>query len=38
VLRADRPVPVTEDGEVIGVIDVERLLPALIGHQSQVPA
>jgi len=38
VLRADRPVPVVGDGELIGVVDVERLLPALIGHRSQAGA
>jgi glycine betaine/proline transport system ATP-binding protein len=38
VLHADRPVPVVDGTETIGVIDADQLLPALIGHRSQVPA
>ncbi|GIE36386.1 glycine/betaine ABC transporter ATP-binding protein [Actinoplanes italicus] len=37
VLTAGRPIPVTEDGRSIGVVDAERLLPALLGHRRQVP-
>jgi glycine betaine/proline transport system ATP-binding protein len=38
VLHADRPVPVVDGTETVGVIDADQLLPALIGHRSQVPA
>jgi glycine betaine/proline transport system ATP-binding protein len=37
VLRAGRPIPVTEGGRLIGVVDAEQLLPALLGHRRQVP-
>ncbi|GAB1640866.1 quaternary amine ABC transporter ATP-binding protein [Krasilnikovia sp. MM14-A1259] len=38
VLRADRPVPVVDDDGLLGVIDAEQLLPALVGHRPPVPA
>jgi len=38
VLRAGRPVPVVEGARRVGVVDVDQLLPALIGHHRQVPA
>jgi glycine betaine/proline transport system ATP-binding protein len=38
VLHADRPIAVVDGTERIGVIDADQLLPALIGHRSQVPA
>jgi glycine betaine/proline transport system ATP-binding protein len=38
VLRAGRPLPVTDGDTLLGVVDVEGLLPALLGHRSQVPA
>ncbi|HEV7961998.1 MAG TPA: glycine betaine/L-proline ABC transporter ATP-binding protein [Actinoplanes sp.] len=38
VLHAGRPVPVVDGTETVGVIDADQLLPALIGHRSQVPA
>jgi len=38
VLHADRPVRVVDGTETVGVIDADQLLPALIGHRSQVPA
>lgn len=37
VLRAGRPVPVVDGDERVGVVDAERLLPALLGHRRQVP-
>jgi glycine betaine/proline transport system ATP-binding protein len=37
VLRAGRPIPVTEGGRLIGVVDAEQLLPALLGHRRLVP-
>jgi len=38
VLRADRPIPVVDGTNRLGVIDADQLLPALIGHHRQVPA
>ena len=38
VLRAELPVPVVDGTRRVGVVDAERLLPALIGHHRQVPA
>jgi glycine betaine/proline transport system ATP-binding protein len=38
VLHASRPIPVVDGAEKLGVIDKDQLLPALIGHRSQVPA
>jgi glycine betaine/proline transport system ATP-binding protein len=38
VLHATRPVRVVDGTETVGVIDADQLLPALIGHRSQVPA
>ncbi|WP_127501692.1 quaternary amine ABC transporter ATP-binding protein [Actinoplanes solisilvae] len=38
VLRAERPIPVVDGVRRVGVIDADRLLPALIGHHRQVPA
>jgi glycine betaine/proline transport system ATP-binding protein len=38
VLGSDRPIPVVDGDERIGVIDAAQLLPALIGHRPQVPA
>jgi glycine betaine/proline transport system ATP-binding protein len=38
VLHADRPVPIVDGTETVGVIDADQLLPALIGHRSRVPA
>jgi len=38
VLRAAHPIAVVDGDERIGVVDAERLLPALIGHQRAVPA
>ena len=38
VLQAKHPVPVADDTGRLGVIDADRLLPALIGHHRQVPA
>ncbi len=38
VLRAGRPVWVVDGDERVGVVDAERLLPALLGHRRQVPA
>ncbi|MCY1140035.1 glycine betaine/L-proline ABC transporter ATP-binding protein [Actinoplanes sp. Pm04-4] len=38
VLRADRPIPVVDGHEQLGVIDADQLLPALISHHRQVPA
>ncbi|MET0425308.1 MAG: glycine betaine/L-proline ABC transporter ATP-binding protein [Actinoplanes sp.] len=38
VLRAAHPIPVVDGDRRVGVVDAERLLPALIGHHRQVPA
>jgi glycine betaine/proline transport system ATP-binding protein len=38
VLRAGRPIPVVDGDRQIGVVDAERLLPALTAHHRQVPA
>jgi len=38
VLRAEHPIPVVDGGRRVGVIDSDRLLPALISHHRQVPA
>ena len=38
LLHARLPVPVVDGTERVGVVDAERLLPALIGHHRQVPA
>jgi len=38
VLHTDRPIPIVDGTEHLGVIDSDQLLPALIGHRSQVPA
>ena len=38
VLHTNRPIPVMDGDEKLGVIDADQLLPALIGHRSQVPA
>jgi glycine betaine/proline transport system ATP-binding protein len=38
VLRAGRPVAVVDGTERLGVVDAEQLLPALLGHRSQVAA
>ncbi|GAA2695610.1 quaternary amine ABC transporter ATP-binding protein [Actinoplanes palleronii] len=38
VLRAARPILVTDGDQRVGVVDAERLLPALLGHRRQVPA
>jgi glycine betaine/proline transport system ATP-binding protein len=38
VLRAQHPVPVADGTGQLGVIDADRLLPALISHHRQVPA
>jgi glycine betaine/proline transport system ATP-binding protein len=38
VLRARHPIPVVDGDRRVGVVDADRLLPALIGHHRQVPA
>jgi glycine betaine/proline transport system ATP-binding protein len=38
VLRADRPIPVVDGANRVGVVDANQLLPALVGHHRQVPA
>jgi glycine betaine/proline transport system ATP-binding protein len=38
LLHARRPIPVVDGTERVGVVDADRLLPALIGHHRQVPA
>ncbi|GIF18106.1 glycine betaine/proline transport system ATP-binding protein [Actinoplanes tereljensis] len=38
ILRAKLPVQVVEGDRVVGVVDADRLLPALISHHRQVPA
>ncbi len=38
ILRAHEPVPVVDDGRVIGVVGVDELLPVLAGHPDRIPA
>ena len=38
VLRSQHPIPIADATGRLGVVDAERLLPALIGHHRQVPA
>ncbi|MBL7253954.1 quaternary amine ABC transporter ATP-binding protein [Paractinoplanes lichenicola] len=38
VLRAERPIAVVDGTRRLGVIDRDRLLPALVSHHRQVPA
>jgi glycine betaine/proline transport system ATP-binding protein len=38
VLRAERPIAIADGTGRLGVIDADRLLPALISHHRQVPA
>jgi len=38
VLHAKAPIRVVAGEETVGVIDSDQLLPALIGHRSQVPS
>ncbi|MGX6603087.1 quaternary amine ABC transporter ATP-binding protein [Micromonosporaceae bacterium Da 78-11] len=38
LLHARLPIPVVDGDRRVGVVDAERLLPALIGHHRQVPA
>ena len=38
LLHARLPIPVVNGTERLGVVDADRLLPALVGHHRQVPA
>nr|WP_296065798.1 glycine betaine/L-proline ABC transporter ATP-binding protein [uncultured Actinoplanes sp.] len=38
VLRAEHPIPIADGTRRLGVIDADRLLPALFGHHRRVPA
>jgi glycine betaine/proline transport system ATP-binding protein len=38
LLHARLPIPVVDGADRVGVVDADRLLPALIGHHRQVPA
>ncbi|AGZ41968.1 quaternary amine ABC transporter ATP-binding protein [Actinoplanes friuliensis] len=38
VLRSAHAIRVVDGDEVLGVVDAEQLVPALIGHRPQVPA
>jgi glycine betaine/proline transport system ATP-binding protein len=38
VLRAKHPIPIADGTRRLGVVDADRLVPALVSHHRQVPA